>query len=148
MYIAIEIGMAWATLNYRLNWFFTRSRQQYLFSSSDANIWYLYNLSQVCNNQTNKLPSLGPRPSSIMVQAKSCLATFSVGLGFILVILGVVVKYSLFPTLLESQIYDNLDLRNGTEAFDAFVSKSDAQKNQSKSFFYCSLRTFFFLIWA
>ena len=58
-----------------------------------------------------------------MVQAKSCLATFSVGLGLILVILGVVVKYSLFPTLLQSQIYDNLDLRDGTEAFDAFVSK-------------------------
>ena len=66
-----------------------------------------------------------------MVQAKSCLATFSVGLGLILVILGVVVKYSLFPTLLESQIYDNLDLRDGTEAFDAFVSK----KNENYNFF-------------
>ena len=62
-----------------------------------------------------------------MVQAKSCLATFSVGLGLILVILGVVVKYSLFPTLLESQIYDNLDLKNGTEAFDAFVSRKDGK---------------------
>ena len=64
-----------------------------------------------------------------MVQAKSCLATFSVGLGLILVILGVVVKYSLFPTLLESQIYDNLDLRDGTEAYDAFVSKKKENYN-------------------
>ena len=42
-------------------------------------------------------------------------------LGILLFILGTVVKYVIFPSILESEIYKNLKLSPNTEAYDAFV---------------------------
>ena len=52
---------------------------------------------------------------------RTLTSTAFISLGVILFTLGVVVKFSLFPAILEAQVYDNLDIREGTEGYDAFV---------------------------
>jgi hypothetical protein len=53
-------------------------------------------------------------------KGKVCGVVLSV-LGLVLLIAGVAVKLA-FPSILESQVYANLKLENGTEGWDAFVS--------------------------
>lgn len=52
---------------------------------------------------------------------RTLTSTAFISLGVILFTLGIVVKFSLFPAILEAQVYDNLDIREGTEGYDAFV---------------------------
>ena len=52
------------------------------------------------------------------------LSTTAIVLGVILFVLGFVVQFSLFPKILEDQIYANLELTEGTEAWDGFVSQN------------------------
>ena len=49
-----------------------------------------------------------------------CVQNF-ISLGVILFTLGLVVKFSLFPAILEAQVYEHLDIREGTEGYDIFV---------------------------
>ncbi len=53
---------------------------------------------------------------------RTIIASVLVGGGLILFVLGFAVKFAIFPVLLESMVYENLDLREGTEAYDGFVS--------------------------
>jgi len=43
-----------------------------------------------------------------------------IGLGLLSV--GISLKWSIFPTLLEKLIYENVALEDGTEGYEAFVS--------------------------
>ena len=60
--------------------------------------------------------------------AKLWVAPLTLFLGAIFLGLGILVKFSLFPIILESQIYSQLDLtptkdgEDPSEGFDAFVS--------------------------
>ena len=47
----------------------------------------------------------------------------SVSIGFGLFVLGFLLKYKTVPAVVETLVYDNLDLVVGSETFDAFVSK-------------------------
>ena len=58
--------------------------------------------------------------TSIMT-VKSFLSATTIVVGLVLFILGFVVQFSLFPKILESQVYENLKLEEGTEAWDGFV---------------------------
>ena len=42
--------------------------------------------------------------------------------GVALFVIGVVVKWAIFPQVMEDLVYENLKLENGTEGWDAFVS--------------------------
>ena len=60
--------------------------------------------------------------------AKLWVAPLTLFLGAIFLGLGILVKFSLFPIILENQIYSQLDLtppkdgEDPSEGFDAFVS--------------------------
>ena len=45
-------------------------------------------------------------------------------IGAALLAVGCSVKWAVFPNILDDQVWDNLKLENGTQAFDAFVSQS------------------------
>jgi len=52
---------------------------------------------------------------------RTLTSTALISLGVLFFTLGFVVKFSLFPALLEAQVYENLKIKNGTEGYDAFV---------------------------
>jgi len=44
-------------------------------------------------------------------------------LGVALFVIGVVVKWAIFPQVMEDLVYENLKLEDGTEGWNAFVSQ-------------------------
>ena len=52
---------------------------------------------------------------------RTLTSTALISLGVLLFTLGFVVKFSLFPAILEAQVYENLEIKEGTEGWDAFV---------------------------
>ena len=52
---------------------------------------------------------------------RTLTSTILITLGVVFFSLGLVVKFSLFPALLEAQVYENLNIKEGTEGWDAFV---------------------------
>ena len=43
-------------------------------------------------------------------------------MGLALLAVGIAVKWSIFPKVLEDQVYENIKLEDGTEGWKAFVS--------------------------
>ena len=52
----------------------------------------------------------------------TCCGGLLAVLGIALVAVGVALKWSIFPKVLENQVYENVKLEKGTEGYDAFVS--------------------------
>ena len=52
---------------------------------------------------------------------RTLTSTALITIGAVFFTLGLVVKFSLFPAILEAQVYDNLNIKEGTEGWDAFV---------------------------
>ena len=52
---------------------------------------------------------------------RTLTSTALITIGAVFFSLGLVVKFSLFPAILEAQVYENLDIKEGTEGYDAFV---------------------------
>ena len=52
---------------------------------------------------------------------RTLTSTALITIGAVFFTLGLVVKFSLFPAILEAQVYENLDIKEGTEGYDAFV---------------------------
>jgi hypothetical protein len=49
-------------------------------------------------------------------------ASLLIGGGILFFALGIAVKFSIFPRILEDEIYKGLDISEGTEGYDGFVS--------------------------
>ena len=58
-----------------------------------------------------------------------------VSIGLALFIFGVLLKWMIYPTVFEQQVYENLKLKDGTEIWDAFVSTFTFPLIQLFSFF-------------
>ena len=52
---------------------------------------------------------------------RTLTSTVLITIGAAFFSLGLVVKFSLFPAILEAQVYENLKIEEGTEGYDAFV---------------------------
>ena len=52
---------------------------------------------------------------------RTLTSTALITIGAVFFSLGLVVKFSLFPAILEAQVYENLKIEEGTEGYDAFV---------------------------
>ena len=52
---------------------------------------------------------------------RTLTSTALITIGAVFFSLGLVVKFSLFPAILEAQVYENLKIEEGTEGWDAFV---------------------------
>ena len=52
---------------------------------------------------------------------KACGGILAV-LGLALFVIGISLKWAIFPKLVEDQVYENLKLKDGSEGWKAFVS--------------------------
>ena len=64
-----------------------------------------------------------------MGQKKKLCGGISAVFGLALISIGISLKWSIFPTVLEKLVYENVQITKGTEGYDAFVSKIEKKFN-------------------